>query len=197
MRKKSIRKAAWSFRDNVQEILDFTQRSKAAIRLNKKDESWCYDLAVIRVYREFEDLMLSCLVSLINGDSGTFSEHKNRNFPSHMNVEVCEYLICGDGHFDFSGRSGLIKTIKKVVPAGHWFLNIVNNDIYSGSLDQLSALRNFAAHDSPVSKKHALRAVNQARMSSSGAWLKKQERLDSICRDLTSMAQEIHDSAQY
>ena len=197
MKKKSIKIAARTFRDNVDEILEFTQRSKSANRLTEQDESWCCELAIIRVYREFEILMLSCLVSLINRDSKTFSDHKNRNFPKHMNVEVCEYLICGDGYFDFSGRSGLIDTIKKIVPNDNWFLTIVKDSAYTSSLDRLSALRNFAAHGSPVSKKRALKAVQQKKMSSSGAWLKKQGRLDSICSDLASMAQKIHDDTPH
>ena len=197
MRKKSIKLAASAFRTNVDEILAFTQRTKAGGPLTDMDESWCYDLAIIRVYREFEDLMLSCLVALINSDSTTFSNHKKRKFPEHMNVEVCEYLICGDGYFDFAGRSGLINTIKKVVPATHWLPIIVKDAAYTDALDKLSALRNFAAHDSAVSKKRALEAIGQERMSSSGAWLKKQNRLDTICTSLKTMAQQIEAAAPY
>ncbi len=197
MRKKSIKRAASTFRDNVDEILSFTQRGKASGTLTDMDESWCYDLTIIRVYREFEDLMLSCLVALINGDSTTFSSHKKRKFPDHMNVEVCEYLICGDGYFDFAGRSGLISTIKKVVPAAHWLPNMVRHAAYTDALDRLSALRNFAAHDSAVSKKRALEAIDQERMSSSGAWLKKHGRLDTICISLKDMAQQIENAAPF
>ncbi|PWJ13796.1 hypothetical protein SAMN05421539_11327 [Jannaschia seohaensis] len=114
-----------------------------------------------------------------------------------MSVAVCEYLICGDGYFDFSGRSGLIRTIKKVVPDGNWFLNIVRDATYTDALDKLSALRNFAAHDSAVSKKRALESIDQERMSSSGAWLKKQNRLDTICASLKTMAQQIEAAAPY
>ena len=68
MKKKSFKRAAQTFRTNIDEILAFTQRTKAAPGITAMDESWCYDLAIIRVYREFEDLMLSCLVTLINSD---------------------------------------------------------------------------------------------------------------------------------
>ena len=179
----------------MDEILAFTQRANAGPSLTDMDESWAHDLAIIRVYREFEDLMLSCLVALINGDSTTFSAHKKRDFPDHMNVEVCEYLICGDGYFDFAGRSGLISTIKKIVPAAHWLPTIVSDAAYRAALDKLSALRNFAAHDSAVSKKRALEAIGQERMSSSGAWLKKQNRLDVICASLKAMPQRIEAQA--
>jgi hypothetical protein len=181
MRKKSIKLAAQTFVTNVDEIVAFTQRSAAAAPLTEQDQSWCYDLAIIRVYREFEDLMLSCLVAFINNDTTTFSQLKKRTFPKHMNVEVCEYLICGDGYFDFAGRDGLLKTIKKIVPNGHWLPTTVSDAAYTNALKKLSALRNFAAHDSSVSKKRALEALGQERMSSSGAWLKKQNRFATIC----------------
>lgn len=197
MRKKSIRLAARTFQTNVDDILAFAQRAKTAPAITDMDESWCFDLAIIRVYREFEDLMLSCLVALVNGDSTTFSAHKKRDFPAHMNVEVCEYLICGDRYFDFAGRSGLIGTIKKIVPAGHWLPTIVGDAAYRAALDRLSALRNFAAHDSAVSKKRALEAIGRERMSSSGAWLKRQNRLETICASLKAMAQRIEAQAPY
>jgi len=197
MRKKSIRLAAQTFRANVDEIAEFAERAQAAPSLTEQDNSWCYDLAIIRLYREFEDLMLSCLVALINGDAATFSQVKGRQFPAHMNVEVCEYLICGDGYFDFSGRDGLIKIIKRIVPNGHWLPTTVSNAAYRAALEQLSALRNFAAHDSSVSKKRALEATGQERMSSSGAWLKRQGRFRTICDSLKQMAQQIENAAPY
>ena len=197
MRKKSIKLAAQTFVTNVDEIVAFTVREGAAAPLTQQDLSWCYDLAIIRLYREFEDLMLSCLVALINNDTTTFSQLKKRIFPKHMNVEVCEYLICGDGYFDFAGRDGLLKTIRKIVPNGHWLLAIVGDAAYTNALKKLSALRNFAAHDSSVSKKRALEAIGQERMSSSGAWLKKQNRFATICNSLKTMAQQIDATAPH
>ena len=114
-----------------------------------------------------------------------------------MNVDVCEYLIHGDGYFDFAGRDGLIRTIKKVVPTAHWRPTIVSDAAYREPLDKLSALRNFAAHDSAVSKKRALQAIGQERMASSGAWLKIQNRLDAICTSLKAMAARLEAAAPY
>lgn len=193
MKKKSFKGAAQSFRNNADEILNFV--SKFNTSFDNKDKIWCYEFAIIRLYREFEDLMLACLVALINSDSTTFSDHKSISFPKHMNVRVCEYLICGDGYFDFAGRSGLIKKIKQIVPNGNWFYKIVADSKYTNSLNLLSALRNFAAHGSPVSKKKALKATGQKRMSSSGAYLKNDGRLEGICTDLKDMSQKIEDEA--
>lgn len=196
MKKKSFKKAAQSFRNNADEILDFISEAKRCFD-NNKNKIRCYEFAIIRLYREFEDLMLTCLVALVNSDSRTFSSHKSIFFPKHMNVEVCEYLICGDGYFDFSGRSGLIKKIKQIVPDDHWFYETVADTKYKNSLDRLSALRNFAAHGSQVSKKKALKATGQSRMSSSGAYLKNDSRFQEICMDLKDMSQKIEDEAPY
>ena len=195
MKKKSFKKAAQLFRNNTDEILKFV--SKFNTSFDNKDKIWCYDFAIIRLYREFENFMLTCLVALINFDSRTFSDHKSISFPEHMNIVVCEYLICGDGYFDFSGRSGLIKKIKQIVPNYHWFYKTVAGSKYKNSLDRLSALRNFAAHGSQVSKKKALEATGQKRMSSSGAYLKNYGRLKDICMDLKDMSQKIEDEAPY
>ena len=156
-----------------------------------------YDLAIIRLYREFEDLMLKCLVAAINHDPATFSNHKKRTFPKRMSAAVCEYLICGDGYFDFRGRSGLIAEIRKIGPGGDWLLTIVKGKTYEDSLDRLSALRNFAAHDSALSKKSALKAVGQSRMCPSGEWLKSQKRLENLCSSLKAMAREIEAAVPY
>ena len=198
MRKKSIKLAADDFVTNTDEIMNFIGHRLEDAELTDQDESWCYDLAIIRLYREFEDLMLNCLIALINNDTATFSKLKKRSFPPHMTVEVCEYLICGDGYFNFSGRDGLIKTIKKFVPARHWLVKIFKKEgDYIDALNRLSALRNFAAHDSPVSKKRALEAIDQKRMNSSGDWLKRQNRYKKIHKSLQSMAKEIRAAAPY
>ena len=197
MKKKKIKSSADDFVKNTSEIIDFTVCSVAATSLTGQHKSWCFDLAIIRLYREFEYLMQSCLIALINNDSETFSKVKNRKFPLHMSVSVCEYFVCGDGYFDFKGRDGLISTIRKFVPKEHWFLKIVRSSKYNEDLDKLIALRNFAAHGSAVSRKNALNAIKQTRLLSSGAWLKNKGRFNSICKNLQRMAKEIETKAPH
>ena len=170
-----------------------------------------YDLAIIRLYREFEELMLECLVAAINHDPATFSNHKGYNLPETVSAEVCEYLICGDGYFDFKGRSGLIEEIGKIGPGGDWLLTIVEGTACSGALDKLSMLRNFAVHDTAVSRKRALKAIWQEdiktgkigkdlkgkHLPSSGAWIKEKSRLEDLCDSLKTMAREIEAAAPH
>ena len=233
MRKQSMELAARTFDEQVDRILEFTKRVKEVRKLRKSvrngmpqedssrfylskdDENVCFDIAIISLYREFENLILKCLVALINNDSSTFSERTGRQFPKHMNVKVCEYLICGDGYFNFKGRGGLIDKIREFVPLAdhhrgrpdHWLLAIVKKDDYEDALNKLSGLRNFAAHNSSVSKKKALKSINETRrnLPSSGAYLKVREsgqkqgenRFTKICESLKKMAKEIEENAPY
>lgn len=163
--------------------------------VSDKHVSWGYDLAIIRLYRDFENFVLNCLVALINNDSATLSDKTGVGFPRHMNVSVCEYLVVGTGYFDFKARDGLIAKLKQFLPGDHWLVRVVKGQLYTQALGQLCALRNFAAHDSSVSKKAALRAIDQQRMSSAGAWLKLQGRFEAIADRMKDLANEIERTA--
>ena len=218
MKKKDLQKSVKDFKKSVKEIEDFVKHCQK-VGLTDKYVSWSFDLAIIRLYREFENLILNCLVGLINNDSSTFSEHKGFKFPKHMNVKVCEYLVRGDNYFNFSGYSGLIKEIRKFVPStnhtcdnnnndssndsNNGLLGIVKKSEYKDSLNQLIALRNFAAHNSSGSKEAALKYTDRKGMSSSGAWLKRKEpgcpeiRFTKICESLKAMAKEIEEEVSH
>ncbi len=194
-RKKSIKLAAQHFKEGCAEILAFLQ----AVEPHVSDEysSWCYEYAIIRLYREFEDLILEGLIGAINNDTTTISSTAGYEFPAHLTDEVCTYLVVGTGYFDFKGRDGLIRTMKKYVPDNHYLIKVVSNPNYKGALEKLSALRNFAAHNSNTSKKAALNAIDQDRVSSSGAWLKRQGRFAQIVDTLKKLADEFYTQAPY
>ncbi|KAA0916248.1 hypothetical protein FLO80_09005 [Aquicoccus porphyridii] len=197
MRTKSVRLAANRFSENTGNLLQFVSRLESARSTTDTDVTWAYEYGIIRLYRDFEDLMLNCLIATLNTNPVAFSEHKGIGFPRKMNVEVCEYLISGEGYFDFRGRSGLIREVRKYVPEGHWLLETVKENRYHQSLDRLSALRNFAAHDSPASKRAALKAVGLAKMSSAGSWLKRQNRFVHIVDRLQELAEALHNAAPH
>ncbi len=143
--------------------------------------------------------MLNCLIALINSNPTAFSEKlKERDFPDHMNVAVCEYLICGDGYFDFKGgQKSLLSEIKKFVDNEHWLPKIVGNPDYKKVLSRICALRNFAAHNSIGSKRAALQVIPEKKMLSCGAWLSSQGRFNKICKELKGLAEEIKAEAPY
>ena len=82
--------------------------------------TWAHDYGIIRLYREFEDMILNCLVAAINSDTQQLSNTTGIDFPKHITDEVCEFIIVGDGYFDFRGRDGLIKTLKRYLPDNHY-----------------------------------------------------------------------------
>jgi len=196
MRKKSGKKASQAFKKQVQEIEEFLEPENLS-SFSDAHVTWAYDYAIIRLYRDFEDMILNCLVAAINGDTKQLSDTTGVEFPKHLTDEVCEYIIVGDGYFDFRGRDGLIKTIKRYLPDEHYLVTIVKKPAYKDALEKLSALRNFATHDSKPSKKRALQSIDGQRLSASGAWLKNQNRFGKIAASLNRLADEIHRQAPH
>jgi cupin superfamily acireductone dioxygenase involved in methionine salvage len=194
-RKKSVEKSANDFKSRADEIATFLKA--AAQRLTAQQVSWAYEYGILRLYREFEALMLDALVGAINNDTTTIAKITGTRFPKHLTDEVCQYLIVGDGYFDFKGRNGLIQTLRKYVPGDHYLVTAVKKDKYKKALEQLSALRNLAAHNSAVAKARAKKAVGQQRMPDAGSWLKKKSRLITIINRLKELADEIRSSAPY
>ena len=172
MRKKSIKKAAEAFSAAVDDTLSFIDELEQKT-VSAKARSWAYEYAIIRLYRDFETLMLESIVAGINNDTSVLSSKTGIKFPKHLTDEVCEYIVTGDGYFDFRGRDGLIKTLKSFLADNHFLVVAVKDTKYKDALERLSALRNYAAHDSPQSKEAAKRAVDQDRISSAGSWLKQ------------------------
>lgn len=194
MKKKSVRKAREAFAAELEAISLFIEDGS---KLQEVHLPWIYDQAIIRLYRAFEDFMLACLVAAINNDMSQLTERTGVKFPKHLNDEVCEYLILGDGYFDFKGRDGLIKTVRQFVTDDHYLYKTLKKEQYKLPLEKLSALRNFAAHDSWPSKQRALKAIEGDKISSSGAWLMRQERFSHLAKKIGDLAQEIGDAAPY
>ncbi len=194
-RKKSIKNAATNFQLSVDKITDFVNQTAR----NQSDEhiSFIHDFAIIKIYREFEELMLQALIGAINNDTSVLRQKTGFDFPKHLTDEVCKYIILKNGYFDFKGRDGLIKTLKDYVPDTHFLLTIIKADKYKKTLNELAALRNFAAHGSEQSKKTILLALGIKRIHSCGAWLKTQGRLGKIISKLKELATEIKDQAPY
>lgn len=195
-RKKSGRLAAQRFKQDLDAVRDFVAEAEGAA-LGAQSVSWIYEAALLKTYVAFERLMLDCIVVAINNDTTTISERTGIDFPKHLTDEVCEYVVTGGGYFDFRGRAGLIKEIKNFVPDTHWLVLSVKAPKHTVHLDRLVALRNYAAHESSASKRAALTAVGQERISSAGSWLKRKDRLESILADLDTIADDIGTLAPY
>ena len=165
--------------DNFQRVksdLDqFLENIKGNGIVTDQQRQWCYEYAIIKLYRAFEELMLEALKGAINKDASHFLDKNNITQINHLNSDLAEYVIVGDGYFDFKGRDGLIDTLKKYLPKDHWLIKIVKNPQYRVSLNRLSAFRNYAAHSSDKAKARAKASAKPDPggdcMGSSGAWL--------------------------
>lgn len=194
-RKKSIKgSASWfvSCADEIEAFLTIVTPNQT-----KEHVSWLHNYAVIKLYRTFESFVLDCLIGAINNDTATLSGKAGISFPKHLTDEVCEYIITGQGYFDFKGRTGLISTIKRYVPDTHYLLVTVKHQKYKEALEHLCALRNYAAHESFKSKKAALDALGASRIGSAGAWLKCQGRYARLSAKLKDLATEVNALAPY
>jgi hypothetical protein len=193
-KKKSIKLAAKRFVSRIEEIEKFFANTVA---LQDEYNEWCADYAVILLYREFEGLMLKTIVGAVNIDTETLFESSGVKFPKHLSEDVCTYLVIGTGYFDFKGRDGLLKTIRKFVPKTHYLYTTVKNAKYKDALEQLSALRNYAAHDSEGAKRAVLLATKAAKIGSAGAWLRVGGRFEDIASSLKKLAGRIKKEAPF
>ena len=193
-KKLSVKAPAKQFPKKIQEIREYFEFSNGQ---KEPFATWSAEQAIILLYKEFELLMLAAIVGAINNDTKTISDRTEVNFPKHLNKGVCEYLVVGDGYFDFKGRSGLIEIIKTYVPDTHYLCKAVADPNYTAALDQLSALRNFAAHDSSKSRQAAYKATGNDKISTAGAWLRTQGRFLKICDSLVELSKEIEKSAPF
>lgn len=195
-RMKSVRRSAGAFRAELATLRVFVTTADFS-RSPETYKSWVYEYAVIRLYREFEKLMLDALVGAMNNDTSLLEETLGFRFPKHLTDEVCEFLVTRGGYFDFKGRDGLIDTLKKFVPGDHYLIETVTRAEYRRSLELLSTLRNYSAHDSEQAKRRARDATGMLKIGSAGSWLKTAGRFDQLLDSLGELAGELEQRAPY
>ena len=195
-RKISVKRASFKFHKQVEAIEQFVHIVDNC-GLSSEHRAWCYDHAIIRMYRNFEELMLTTITAAININPATISHASGIRFPKHLSQGVCRYLVVGRGFFDFRGRDGLIKKLRTYIPEAHPLVRIVGSRGFKQSLERLSALRNFAAHDSIQAKRSALTASGQRRLKSAGHWLLKNKRFSKLTQDMKLIAIALNASAPY
>src|SRR5437773_446293 len=96
-RRKSIKKVAQDFQTDADTVAAFV--TSCVNSLTPKHITWAYEYAIIRLYRDFEDLMLNALKGAINNDTSTISQTTDIQFPQSLSDAVCEYLIVGNRYF--------------------------------------------------------------------------------------------------
>lgn len=194
-KKKSVRLCVQEFKRDAKKLTEFCSVSRK--HLSDAHVSLVYDGAVINLYAAFERMMIGALTGAINNNTSQLSATTNIQFPAHLTDEVCEYIIIGNGYFNFRGRDGLIREIKQYVPNNHYLVEVVKRPAYAISLNRLCALRNYAAHHSKASKKNALVSISQKKMGSAGSWLKTQSRFEEIVSSLVKLSEDIEIRAPF
>ncbi len=193
-RKKSVKKAVIKFLIAIEEIEEFFEGTRA---LQENLANWCAEYAVIRLYCDFETLMLNSLVGAVNADSSKFSDFTGLKFPKHMSEDLCTYMIVGVGYFDFKGREGLIQLAKRYVRDDHYLYSALKDKKFKEPIEQLCALRNFSSHRSEKAKQAVMKATGAERLKSAGEWLRTQDRFAALCESLKKLARRIERKAPH
>jgi hypothetical protein len=195
-RKISVKRASLRFIKELEAIEEFLE-IPAISSLSAEHRAWCYDYAIIRTYRGFEEVILKTIIAAINNSPATISHATGISFPRHLSQDVCRYLVLGNGYFDFKGRDGLIGKLRRYLPENHFLVRSVKDETLKQSLERLSSLRNLAAHDSIQAKRAALKSTGQQRLKSTGHWLLKHRRCFKITNDMKLFAADLWRSAPF
>lgn len=195
MKKKSVRKTAEWFIAQADGLENFYKDILGA-GLTEQQVTWACDGALVKLNAYFEQLMLFGLIGAINNDTTTLTASTGVAFPKHLTDEVCEYIVTRGGYFDFRGREGLIRVLKKFVPETHYLVDVVKAAKYRQTLDRFFALRNLAAHESRTGKTQA-KAALATNVNSAGAWVKRHNRFLDISAKLKELATDIRNAAPY
>ncbi len=195
-RKTSLKTACDRFDKGLNELLDSAVEFDA-LNLTDRTRSLAYDGLVIKLFVSFERFMLSAVTAAINNDTSRLSSATDIKFPKHLTDAVCEYIVTKGGYFNFNGRGGLLTDLKTLIGNEHWLRAEIKKPEYRDVLEQLIALRHFAAHESPQSRKRALAAIKQKRLSKSGTWLKSHGRFPKMIEKLRALSVAVSNQAPY
>lgn len=191
MKTVNLQNVCDEFIRNMTEIEGYINRCNTVFSSEDKYLSFCYENAIIMLYKAFEKFILRTMISCLNHDHSHFEEKYGIKLGNHINDDVCEFLITKGGYFDFKGRGGLNKILNATIGSGHNVGKAIKNNKYGQTIDQLCAVRNYAAHNSIQAKKSAMDAYGLKRISSPGSFLKKQNRLKNLIAELTELANDV------
>src|SRR5579864_4546905 len=121
-RKKSAKLAAKTFQQEVDTLIAYCAAAPDALKKHQQAiggpdrtdlfTTWTYEGALTKLTAAFDRMMLDCLVAAINNDTAATAGVIGLPLPKHLTDEVCEFLVVGNGYFDFKGRDGLIRMLK-------------------------------------------------------------------------------------
>ena len=185
------------FNEELDRINGYVDRCKVVFKEEDLYLTYCYENAILMVYKEFEIFIERLLISCLNHDHSCFEEKYGIRLGKHINDDVCEFLITKGGFFDFRGYSGLIKTLGDALGSHHRLIALLKENNYKTYIEQLCAIRNYAAHNSKQSKQSAKKAFDLQSISSAGSCLKQHNRFTTILTKLKELCNQVKQTDIY
>ena len=193
------------FTKELDRISGYVDRCKSVFKEEDLYLTYSYENAILMVYKAFEVFIERLLVSCLNHDHSYFEEKYGIALGKHINDDVCEFLITKGGFFDFKGYGGLIKILGNTLGSNHNLITVIKEtekekgkeENYQTYIDQLCAIRNYAAHNSKQSKQSAKKAFGVNSISSAGSCLKQQNRFTTIVGKLKTLSNEVQQTDIY
>ncbi len=185
------------FNQALHRVISYIDRCNVVFKEEDLYLSYSYENAIMMVYKSFEVFIERLLISCLNHDHSCFEEKYGIALGKHINDDVCEFLITKGGFFDFKGYNGLIKTLSEILGKGHRLIALIKGSDYKTYIEQLCAIRNYAAHNSKQSKISAKKAFGLQLIGTAGSCLKQQNRFPNIVDKLIVLSEEVKQTEIY
>lgn len=168
----SLGKKVDKFNREIEEVQDFIKTIESCRKITDKHKHWCYQQGIIRIYRAFEVLILNCLVALLNKDASHLKEAAgiklSKNF--YLSQDTSRFVVTGGEYFNFRNYDGLIKECRRFLPDDHQLICALRG--HKKTIEKMTALRNFSAHDSHKAKAQMKKVLRMDRPGEPGKWLR-------------------------
>jgi hypothetical protein len=191
----SIKAVANKFISECDSLSDYLQQQNN--NFTGKFLSYAYDFAIVKIFKDFEELLLNTIIGIINNQAPYIKVGHGGFRKKSIVKSQAEAIFLRGRYFSFKGANGLLTDIRTIVPSNHWITTILSDTAFNRTFSVLIPLRNFAAHSSKNAKQRAITAVGLSQLGQSGAWLKASGRFDSIINDLRDIATRIRNNAPY
>ena len=203
MKKKSPVVCLTDYRVAIDDVREFLAE---AVNRNLSGGSLtrCYDYALLAVYRAFEQFVLEICIARINRDPAAFYDTVGVEFGQHITADQCEFLLVGDGYFDFRGHGGLVDVVRKAAGKDTEMHAVTKVAVHRQAFEILSGLRNYVAHESSQSWRAARKSMqywepNRKNLGSAGSWLKAlqggQTRMERLVIAIDGFCDALHAAA--
>lgn len=158
----SIKAVANRFLGECDSLSDYLRHQNS--HCSGKFLSYAYDFAIIKLFKDFEELLLGTVTGVINNEA-PYIQDGHGGFRKKSIVKAqAETIFLGGRYFSFKGTGGLLHDIRTTVPLNHRLVTILSDTSYNHTFSVLIPLRNFAAHSSKNAKIRAIAAVGLSQL---------------------------------